>query len=150
VSDHVTYSLEPDLDPAEWADVLRRSTLGERRPLDRPDTIRRMVANAQVMVTARVGGLLVGASRALTDFVYVTYLSDLAVDEAYQRRGIGQELLRRTHEAAGVETMLILIAAPKAQEYYRHIGMTYHDSCWYIPGQRTAPGSPPPTPGSER
>ena len=59
--------------------------------------------------------LLVGVSRAITDFAYCTYLSDLAVDERHQRRGIGRELIRRTHEAAGLHTTLILLAAPKAQ-----------------------------------
>jgi predicted N-acetyltransferase YhbS len=65
------------------------------------------------------------------------------VDEAYQRRGIGKELIRRTHEAAGRRTTLILLAAPKAQGYYPRIGLTRHESCWIIP--REAPE--PPTPG---
>ncbi|MFO0926097.1 MAG: GNAT family N-acetyltransferase [Gemmataceae bacterium] len=72
-------------------------------------------------------------SRALTDFAYCTYLSDLAVDEVYQRRGIGRELIDRTHEAAGRHTTLILLAAPKAQTYYPHVGLTRHDSCWIVP-----------------
>ena len=95
-----------------------------------------MLRHADLIVTARAGGRLVGVSRAITDFSYCTYLSDLAVDEAHQRRGIGKELLRRTHEAAGRQTVLILLAAPKARGYYPHIGMTGHDSCWIIPGAR--------------
>jgi predicted N-acetyltransferase YhbS len=79
--------------------------------------------------------MLVGVSRAITDFAYCTYLSDLAVDGQHQRRGIGRELIRRTHEAAGLHTTLILLAAPKAQTYYPHIGMTKHASCWVIPRQ---------------
>ncbi len=129
----VNYGLEPRLTPEEFVDVLARSTLAERRPVHEAETIRRMLAHADLVVTARVGGKLVGVSRALTDFAYCTYLSDLAVDEAFQRRGIGKELIRRTHEAAGLHTALILLAAPKAQAYYPHIGMTRHDSCWIIP-----------------
>jgi predicted N-acetyltransferase YhbS len=91
-----------------------------------------MLHHADIIATARVEGRLVGVSRAITDFSYCTYLSDLAVDEAFQRRGIGRELIRRTHEAAGLNTSLILLSAPKAQTYYPHIGMQRHDSCWYI------------------
>jgi GNAT superfamily N-acetyltransferase len=131
----ITYQLEPDLPPEEFIDVLVRSTLAERRPVDRPDVIRGMLANAGVIVTARAGGKLVGVSRAVTDFAYCTYLSDLAVDAAHQRQGIGRELIRRTHEAAGLHTLLILLAAPAARDYYPHIGMTRHDSCWVIPRQ---------------
>jgi GNAT superfamily N-acetyltransferase len=128
----VDYRLEPELEPAEFIDVLVRSTLAERRPVGRPEVIAAMLANADLVVTARADGRLVGISRAITDFAYCTYLSDLAVDEAFQGRGIGRDLIRRTHEAAGLGTTLILLAAPKARTYYPHIGMQPHDSCWVI------------------
>ena len=128
----ITYQLEPNLAPAEFIDVLQRSTLAERRPVEEPARIAAMLRHANVIVTAREGTLLVGVSRAITDFAYCTYLSDLAVDEAFQRQGIGRELIRRTHEAAGLATLLVLLAAPKAREYYPHIGMQAHDSCWII------------------
>lgn len=129
----VRYQVEKTLSEAEFVDVLKRSTLAERRPVDSPEAIRLMLANANLIVTARRDGLLIGVSRALTDFAFCTYLSDLAVDEAYQRQGIGKELIRLTREAAGVHARLILLAAPKAREYYPHIGMVGHDSCWMIP-----------------
>jgi GNAT superfamily N-acetyltransferase len=130
----VHYGLEPDLTPAEFIDLLMRSTLGERRPVQDVDRIGHMLAGADLIVTARIEeGLLVGVSRALSDFAWCTYLADLAVDAAYQRRGIGQELVRRTHEAAGRGTMLLLLAAPAAREYYPKIGMSRHDSCWTLP-----------------
>ncbi len=120
----------PDLGPDEFIDLLARSTLAERRPVDEPETIRGMLEHAGVIITARLDGRLIGISRAITDFAYCTYLSDLAVDRAQQRRGIGKELIRLTHEAAGLHTHLILLAAPLAREYYPHIGMKPHDSCW--------------------
>ena len=131
----IRYQLEPNLTTDEFIDVLVRSTLADRRPVQDRDTITTMLAQADLIVTARAGERLVGVSRALTDFAYCTYLSDLAVDGAFQRRGIGRELVRRTHEAAGFHTMLILLAAPAARAYYPHIGMTQHDSCWIIPRQ---------------
>jgi len=127
------YALEPELSAAEFVDLLIRSTLAERRPIDDNATVAGMLAKADVIVTARTAeDLLVGISRAITDHSYCTYLSDLAVDEAFQRRGIGRELIRRTHEAAGKHTSLILLAAPKAETYYPHIGMRRHESCWVI------------------
>jgi GNAT superfamily N-acetyltransferase len=139
----VQYGLEPRLSPDEFIDVLRRSTLAERRPVHDGRTMAAMLAHADVIVTARdPAGLLVGISRAITDFSYCTYLSDLAVDETFQRRGIGRELIRRTHVAAGLHTSLILLAAPKARTYYPHIGMQHHDSCWRIPPQRETTHTP--------
>ena len=130
-----TYALEPSLSVEEFLDVLNRSTLAERRPVDEPETLEKMLRNANLIVTARVEGRLVGVSRAITDFSFCTYLSDLAVDQAQQGKGIGRELIRRTHAAAGLKTTLILLAAPKARTYYPHIGMMAHDSCWIIPAE---------------
>ena len=129
----IEYKIEPSLTAAEFIDVLQRSTLAERRPVDQPETIAGMLKGAQVIYTARHEGLLVGVSRAITDFAYCTYLSDLAVDAQFQKQGIGRELIRLTHEAAGLQTMLVLLAAPKAVNYYPHIGMSRHESCWMIP-----------------
>ena len=140
----ILYQIEFGLGPEEFLDLLRRSTLAERRPVDEPETLRLMLERADLIITARVNGLLVGISRAISDFSYCTYLSDLAVDEAYQRQGIGKELIRRTHEAAGLQTSLILLAAPKAQSYYPRVGMTQHDSCWIIPRQRVPPSQDAP------
>jgi len=131
--DDITFAQEPNLKVDEFIDVLRRSTLAERRPVDDRPTIAQMLQHADLIVTARRDGLLVGVSRALTDFSFCTYLSCLAVDEAFQGRGIGKELIRRTHEAAGLCTTLILLAAPKAETYYPHVGMQRHHSCWTIP-----------------
>jgi GNAT superfamily N-acetyltransferase len=129
----IEYRLEPQLGPEEFVDVLCRSTLAERRPVGEAETIAGMLAHADIILTARTAdGLLVGVSRAITDFSHATYLADLAVDEAFQGEGIGRELVRRTHEAAGPHTMLVLLAAPKARTYYPHIGMRQHDSCWVL------------------
>ena len=98
-----------------------------------------MLAHADVIVAGRTpDGVLVGVSRAITDFSYCTYLSDLAVDVAFQRRGIGRELIRKTHVAAGLHTSWIQLAAPQAEAYYPHIGMRRHESCWRIERQPRA------------
>lgn len=137
---NVRYALEPHLSVAEFVDVLRSSTLAERRPVDDAARMESMLRNADLVVTARAeDNRLVGISRAVTDFSYCTYLSDLAVARDFQRQGIGRELIRRTHEAAGLRTTLILVAAPKAVNYYPHIAMVHHPSCWIVPATKPEP-----------
>ena len=127
----ITYKIENNLSPTEFRDVLIKSTLGERRPIDDMDRIIDMVKNADLIITARHNNLLVGVSRSVTDVVYCTYLSDLAVDEAYQKQGIGKELIRLTKQETPKAT-LILLAAPDAVNYYPHIGMTQIDVCFLL------------------
>jgi len=125
MSEAITYADEPALGVDEFIDVLRRSTLAKRRPVDDRSRVARMLAQADIRLCARnAKGMLVGVARSLTDFAYCCYLSDLAVDTAFQRRGIGKELISRTHAIAGLDATLILLAAPKAMSYYPHIGLT--------------------------
>jgi predicted N-acetyltransferase YhbS len=90
-----------------------------------------MIENANLVVTAWDGDLLVGIARSVTDFSYATYLSDLAVRESHQRQGIGRELMRRTQSRAP-QANLVLFAAPKAVDYYPHVGFTHHPSGWVL------------------
>lgn len=119
----ITYTLEPGLSADEFIDVLRRSTLAERRPVEDAARVERMLRNANLIVTGRADGLLVGVARSITDFAYCLYLSDLAVDQAWQGRGIGQELMRQTKGAAGGGVTCWLVSAPKAVSFYERVGL---------------------------
>ena len=127
----IIYTIEDRLDPDEFLTVLAESTLAERRPVEDRARIQKMCDNADLVITARHDGKLVGVARCLTDFTYCTYLSDLAVSEAYQRSGIGMELLRRVKEAVP-DALLLLLAAPKAMDYYPRIGMTRHEGAFIL------------------
>ncbi len=127
----ITYQVEPDLGKEEFTAVLASSTLGERRPIDDPERIAAMLRYAGLILTARDNGKLIGVARSLTDFSYCTYLSDLAVDKAYQRKGVGKELIRRTKNETPA-AKLILLSAPQATTYYPRIGMTRFEQCYVL------------------
>lgn len=115
-------------------DLYNRSTLSERRPVDRPDIFDGMLKNSNLVITAWSGPELVGISRVLTDFSYVAYLADLAVDEKYQKKGIGKALIEETRKRLGSECMVVLLAAPKANEYYPRLGFEHNPRAWVLRG----------------
>ncbi len=117
----ITYRTGNDLDLDQVIALYDSSTLGERRPTGDRERMRAMLERANLVVTAWDGDKMVGISRSLSDFAWCTYLSDLAVDTAYQKSGIGRELVRRTRELGGRATVL-LFAAPAAVDYYPRIG----------------------------
>ncbi len=127
----ITYRTGNELDLDAVIELYRASTLGERRPVDDRERMQHMLANANLVVTAWDGELLVGIARSVSDFSYATYLSDLAVRLSHQRRGIGREMIRRTRLLGGQAT-LILLSAPKAVEYYPRLGMRLHPSAWTL------------------
>ena len=127
----ISYQAEQDLSREDFRQILLSSGLGERRPVNEPERITKMLEHANLIVTARHQGKLVGVARSITDFVYCTYLSDLAVDLQYQHQGIGKELIRQTKHITP-QAKLILLSAPKAVDYYPKIGMKRHEHCFYI------------------
>ena len=132
----LTVQREQGLTVHEVTEVLRASTLGERRPIDDPSIVAEMLRHGNLMIAARVDGTLVGFARTLTDFLYVGYLSDLAVVAAYQRQGIGRRLIDETWRHMGPRSMLVLLAAPAAHDYYAKVGFEQHHSAWI---RRAAP-----------
>jgi predicted N-acetyltransferase YhbS len=130
----IAYRTGNNLDVDAVVELYKSCSLGARRPSDDRARMAAMLANANLVITAWDGELLVGISRSLTDFAYATYLSDLAVRESYQKRGIGRELIRLTQEAGGPKTTVILLSAPAAVNYYPRIGFTRHESAWTIRG----------------
>ncbi|MEM9171628.1 MAG: GNAT family N-acetyltransferase [Pseudomonadota bacterium] len=126
----ISYTDEEPIDADQYLGVLRRSGLAERRPVAERDRIASMVLNADILMTAWDGDTLVGIARSITDFAYCCYLADLAVDQAYQRQGVGEGLLRATAGLVGRDCQLILLAAPAAEGYYPAKGFEPHTSCW--------------------
>jgi predicted N-acetyltransferase YhbS len=128
----IHYRVGNDLDFAQVVELYHASTLGERRPINERDRFAAMLKNANLVITAWEGELLVGISRSLTDFNYFTYLADLAVRVSHQRQGIGKELIRLTQKHGGEKTNLLLLAAPAAETYYPHIGFKSDRQAWLL------------------
>lgn len=135
----IQYDHNRSISEADFVDLLQRSTLAERRPVDDPKCIKAMLAHANLLCTAWDSAKLVGVARSVTDFEFCCYLSDLAVDEAYQKQGIGRELIRLTQSRLGSKATIILLAAPKAEAYYPKIGFDAHRSAWILSANTKLP-----------
>jgi len=129
---NIKFQINDTVTVDEFIDVLERSGLGERRPIHDKECMSGMLGKCNLIVTARISGFLVGVARSVTDFHYACYLSDLAVDQNYQSKGIGIELQRLTQAQLGPHCTLILIAAPKANDYYPKIGYKNNPNCWVV------------------
>jgi N-acetylglutamate synthase-like GNAT family acetyltransferase len=128
----IEYKLNKNIRSSEFIEVLKNSTLGERRPIDDVETIKGMIENADIIITATIDNKIIGVARAITDYHYCCYLSDLAVDEEYQKNGIGKKLILKVQEQINDKCKIILLSAPNATEYYPKIGFTQHNSAWTI------------------
>jgi len=132
INELITYNINPNISEDEFIEILNNSTLAQRRPVYDLEVINGMIKNADIIVTATRDNKIVGIARAVTDFSYCCYLSDLAVDTKYQKRGIGKKLISKVQEQLNSTCKIILLSAPSATEYYPSIGFTQHNSAWTL------------------
>jgi ribosomal protein S18 acetylase RimI-like enzyme len=126
----LTYSINAKIEPHQLAELFQAS--GIKRPVEDLSRLKKMLDNANLIVTALDGDKLVGIARALTDFSFCCYLSDIAVDKEYQKQGIGQELVNKVQEQIGEESNIVLLAAPESIEYYPKLGFDKSGNAFYM------------------
>lgn len=133
----IEYKQNVPLELEQFIELYRLSTLAERRPAKDREVMRQMMENADLSITAWDGNSLVGISRTLTDFGYVAYLADLAVTKSHQGLGIGKRLIDETQKALGPKCMVVLLAAPAANDFYPHVGFIHHPRAWMLPSGKS-------------
>ena len=131
-TEEIRYQVNTPISVEQFVQLLTETSLGARRPLEDRSCMEAMLKHADLLITAWSGEKLVGVARSVTDFHYCCYLSDLAVSEAAQHKGIGKALIVQTCRQLQPNCKLILLAAPLAQEYYPKLGFDKHPSAWTI------------------
>lgn len=138
----IVYARELEVGLADFMDVLERSGLAERRPMERRDVLEKMVAGADLWITARdasADGKIIGLARALSDFAYVCYCSELAVDRDYQDQDIGRRMIEAMKTELDETCNLVVISAPAAEGFYEAVGMERLDRAFLAPAREDAP-----------
>jgi N-acetylglutamate synthase-like GNAT family acetyltransferase len=126
----IIYSDDKVQDAKHVAEVFKES--GIKRPFEDLERIQRMIENSDILLSAWLDGKMIGIARALTDFSYCCYLSDLAVDKSYQQHGVGRELVKQLQTKIGEECSLVLLSSPGAVGYYPRIGFDKTDKAFVI------------------
>ncbi|MEE2024958.1 GNAT family N-acetyltransferase [Alkalimonas mucilaginosa] len=116
----LTFAIETQLDLDEVIALYQSS--GIARPLEQPKRMQRMLQHANLIVTARRDGQLLGLARCLTDYSWVVYIADLLVAKDYQQQGVGRQLLAEVQRITGPEVQQLLLSAPSAMAYYPKVG----------------------------
>ena len=122
---------EERISAEEYIDFLKRTDLGSQYPKERfEERIAKLVNNVSISFVARnEKNIVVGVLFGLTDFVYWLYITDLGVDRAYEKQGIGKNRMKTAHNKAGgqKDIAVYLIANENAIPFYEKIGMKKAD-----------------------
>lgn len=129
---NIEYKINPKISSKDFIDILNRSGLAQRRPIEDVKCIEGMLKDADLIIIALHNKKIVGIARSVTDYNYCCYLSDLAVDKDYQKKGIGKKLIEITANQVGKKCKIILLSAPNAITYYPKIGFIKHPSAWIL------------------
>jgi N-acetylglutamate synthase-like GNAT family acetyltransferase len=130
----IIYKETKEISALDLSRVFERSEL--KRPFKDMDRLERMIEHADIIITAWIDDQMVGVARAITDYSYCCYLSDLAVDKDYQKLGIGKSLVEQLQRKLGEEVSLFLLSSPTAVDFYPRIGFNSTDKAFLIPRQK--------------
>ncbi len=126
----IIYRVDARLKSQSVAELFKRP--GHARPAEDLEQIRRMISGSNLTVSAWKGPRLIGLARALTDYSFDCYLSDLAVEKAFQRQGIGTELVRLLRERLPEEVALLTAAPPETAGYLAKLGFERGEQGWSL------------------
>jgi ribosomal protein S18 acetylase RimI-like enzyme len=84
--------------------------------------LEQMVRGSMYGVSAHDDRALVGYARAISDGAFNAYVSTVAVLPAYQRRGIGRDLVRRLLDGRD-HIQFVLHADPRVHAFYLRCGL---------------------------
>ena len=128
---NLVFKVENGISLQEFQFILEDSGLSARRPMEDPLLLERMIKGANLLITARLEGQLVGLLRGLSDFCYRSFIADLAVARSFQRRGIGRQLIKVARNQAP-EARLFLFSAENAAPFYEKLGFHLHERCYQL------------------
>jgi GNAT superfamily N-acetyltransferase len=127
----IVYAEEPGLSIDDYVAVLGETTMRTRRPLANRSRIGEMLAGANLIVTARRDGQIVGLARCITDGAWICYCAELAVKESAQGLGVGAGIIRTINEMLGPRIGLALFSEPEALGFYEKAGLTRLDNGFF-------------------
>ena len=130
----LSYQVESGFDLEEMLALYKAS--GINRPTDNQSRMATILASANLLVTARQEGKLVGLARCMTDKAWVVYICDLLVDKSLQHQGIGKELLRQVQLITGPEVQQLLHSAESAMAYYPKVGYQLCHNAFVVKRER--------------
>ena len=121
-----------DVVPTAQQIVQLYNDAGLPRPTHDAKRIKAMFENSDLIITAWDEDKLVGVSRMITDWVWCSYLADLAVSPSYKRSGIGKKLVELSREKVGEQSMLLLLSVPTAMDYYPKVGFARENRAFIV------------------
>ena len=128
----ITYSSSKDVNLAHIQEFYELSFKEKPRPTQDPLRMKSMIEATSLFLTAWDENKLIGICRSLSDFAYVSYISDLAVHPDYQKQGIAKQLIALTQEKSGAHCKIVILSNIEANSFYPHIGFTAHDRAWTL------------------
>lgn len=129
----IVYDTEPSLSVGDYVTVLGETTMASKRPLANPRRIAKMIAGADLIVTAREDGNILGLARCLSDGAWIAYCAELAVRESAQGRGVGAAIVAKCRESIGPGLSLLLISEPEAVGFYQRVGFEEMPRAYVVP-----------------
>lgn len=117
----ITFSEKKELEASQLLRLFHQAPWAKDRTLD--DT-KEMLRYTDMALCAWDGDQLVGFGRVLTDFVYRATIWDVIVDKAYQKQGIGTDIVQRILNHPRLKKVDLFWLCTRMPGFYEKLGFS--------------------------
>ena len=117
----VTYSHNEPPDASQLLGLFHQAPWAKARSLD---DAKEMLRHTDLPLCAWDGDRLIGFGRVLTDFIYRATIWDVIVDQAYQKQGIGTEIVRRILNHTRLKKVELFWLCTRRPGFYEKLGFS--------------------------
>jgi len=117
----ITFSEKKELEASQLLRLFHQAPWAKDRTLD---DAKDMLRHTDVALCAWDGDQLVGFGRVLTDFVYRATIWDVIVDKAYQKQGIGTEIVQRILNHTRLKKVELFWLCTRMPWFYEKLGFS--------------------------
>ncbi|WHZ27193.1 MAG: GNAT family N-acetyltransferase [Nitrospira sp.] len=117
----VIYSHNEPPDASQLLRLFQQAPWAKGRSLD---DAKEMLCHTDLTLCAWDGDRLIGFGRVLTDFIYRATIWDVIVDQAYQKQGIGTEIVRRILNHTRLKKVELFWLCTRRPGFYEKLGFS--------------------------
>src|SRR5262245_5788302 len=117
----VIFSKKKEVQPEQLLRLFHQAPWAKERTLD---DAKEMLRHTDVVLCAWDGDQLIGCGRVLTDYVYRATIWDVIVDKAYQKQGIGSDIVRRILNHPRLKRVELFWLCTRRPRFYEKLGFS--------------------------
>jgi len=133
----IKYKAHDSISVKEYIAFIETLPMADKKLIDQPETLGKILQKPHHLMTARLEGKLVGVAKSVTDGHIFGFLSELNVAPQYLEQGLDIKLIDRIRKEHCSNTFLVSIENQNIKTNFLKLGFNQVKVGWYLPREKS-------------